>query len=117
MYILLSIICCMVSAILICFLGECGIAIQKEIALRYETIHDVAKVVDKYYDESAIKWATGIYAYDKYNVYILYKGEEYCFDDKELHEKVKIGDSVNILIHKGFNKCGKLKRTYLSIEE
>ena len=53
---------------------------------------------------------------DEYNVYILYKGEKLCFDDEDLYEKVKVGDTVFVLIHKGFDKHGELKHTYLSVE-
>ncbi len=100
---------------------EIAMAIYRKTALRYETTRDVAKVVDKKYDDNfAMQMATKTYPlglFDEYNVYILYNGEKHCFDDEVLYENVKVGDIVHILIHKGYDKQGKVKHTYLSIGE
>lgn len=121
MYILLGIIALLVVGFVIWLIYECIMAIYRKTALRYKTTRDVAKVVNKDYDDHfALQIATKNYPldlYDEYNVYILYKGEKLCFDDEDLYEKVKVGDTVHILIHNGFNKYGELKHTYLSIED
>jgi hypothetical protein len=100
---------------------EIAIAIYHKTALRYETTRDVAKVVEKNYDDNyAMQIATKTYPlglYDEYNVYIWYNGKKYCFDDENLYKKVKVGATVHILIHNGYNKHGELKHSYLSIEK
>ena len=70
--------------------------------LRYETFSDTAKVCSKKYEE-------------EYNVYLMYYGEQHCFDDEQLYNSVNIGDSVCILVHKGYNTKNELKNVYLSI--
>lgn len=119
MYILLGIIALLVIGFVIWIVYQCIITIYRKTALRYETTSDVAKVVGKdYNDNLALRIATRNWAlYDEYNVYILYKGEKYCFNDEDLYEKVEVGDTVRVLIHKGFDKYGELKHTYLSIED
>lgn len=120
MYILQGIFVLFAVCLAICLGYEIYIAIYRKTALRYEITRDVAKVVDKNYDENfEMQLATKTYPwglYDEYNVYILYKGEKLCFDDEDLYEKVEVGDTVYVLIHKGFDKHGELKHTYLSIE-
>lgn len=121
MNIISGIIVLAVGGLVIWLIYEIAMAIYRKTALRYETTRDVAKVVDKdYYDNFAMQIATKTYPlglYEVYNVYILYNGEKHCFDDEDLYEKVKVGDIVHILIHKGYDKHGELKHTYLSIEE
>lgn len=128
MDILLGIIAFFVVDLVIWHIYKCIVAIYRSIIAiyrkttwRYETTRDVAKVVDKEYDDNfALQVITKTYPlglYDEYNVYILYKDEIHYFNDKDLYKKVKVGDTVHILIHKGFNKCGELKQTYLSIED
>lgn len=121
MYILLGIIALIVVGFVILLIYDCIITIYRKTALRYETTPDVATVVDKEYDDNfSLQIATKTYPlglFDEHNVYIVYKGEEHCFDNEDLYEKVKVGDTVRILIHKGFDKYGELKHTYLSIED
>lgn len=121
MNIIIGIIVLVVVGIAIGLIYEIAMAIYRKTALRYETTRDVAKVVDKDYDDNfALQLATKTYPlglYDEYNVYIWYNGEKHCFDDKALYKKVKVGDIVHILIHNGYNKHGELKHTYLSIEK
>ena len=112
MYILLGIIVLLVVDCVIWLIYEGIIAIYRKTALRYEPTHDVAKVVDKY---DGLQFMLGGVPY--YEVYILYKGKKHCFYDEDLYEKVKVGDTVHILVHKGFNKYGELKHTYLSIKD
>lgn len=121
MNIIIGIIALVVVGLVTWLIYEITIAIYRKTALRYETTRDVAKVVDKDYDDNfALQIATKTYPlglYDEYNVYILYNGEKHSFDDEDLYEKVKVGDIVHILIHKGYDKHGELKHTYLSIEK
>ena len=121
MNIIFGIIDLAVVDLVIWLIYEIAMEIYCKTALRYETTRDVAKVVDKDYDDNfVLQIATKTYPlglYDEYNVYILYNGEEHCFDDEDLYEKVKVGDIVHILIHNGYDKHGELKDTYLSIEE
>ncbi len=46
---------------------------------------------------------------EEYNVYLMYEGEEYCFDDENLYNSVNVGDMIRVLVHKGYNKQNELK--------
>lgn len=98
-----------------------GKAFYRITALRYETTRDLAKVVRKEYDDNFIyQVATESYPlglFDEYRVYIVYNGKEYCFKNKDLYKEVHVGDLVNILIHKGYDKHGQLRYISLRIEE
>lgn len=91
----------------------------------HETTPDVAIVVSKDETDSfALTMANPtlpmfllIGMLDEYNVCVLYKGEEHCFNDKDLYEKVKVGDTVRIFIHKYFNKRGELKDTHIKLND
>lgn len=121
MRILLIFIALVVLSLVAWLVYELVIAIYNKTALRYETIRDVAKVISKTpYNTIAMQIATKMYPpvlLFQYNVYILYNGEEHCFDDANLYREVETGDNVCVLVHNGYNKNGELKRTYLSIEK
>ena len=121
MKILLIFIALVVISLVVWLVYKLAITIYNKTALRYETIRDVAKVVDKNSTNTiAVQIATRMYPpffIFQYNVYILYNGEEHCFDDANLYKEVEAGDNVYVLIHNGYNKNGELKRTYLSIEK
>lgn len=95
--------------------------------LRYETFPSSAKVCNKKYKDEYITTTRMMvgkvllpqthYHDEEYNVYLMYKGGQYRFDDKELYNSVNIGDIVRVLVHEGYNKKGELKYVYLSIEE
>ena len=110
-----------IGIIVLVVVGVAVAVISEKTALRYETMRDVAKVVRKEEDDNfVLQIATKTYPlglWDEYNVYLSYKGEEHCIDDEDLYEKVKVGDTVRILVHKGYNKNGELKRTYISCED
>ena len=54
---------------------------------------------------------------EEYNVYLMYDGEEYCFDDENLYNSVNVGNMVRVVVHKGYNKHNQLKHVYLSLEK
>ena len=95
--------------------------------LRYEKFQSTAKVCKKeYVNDDDDDYATAImvgkvcipqihYYDEEYNVYLMYQGEQYCFDDRKLYNSVKIGDTVRVFVHKGYNKKKMLKHVYLSI--
>ena len=95
--------------------------------LRYETFSSTAKVCDKDYENDHTvtictmvgkKMIPQIYHFDdEFNVYLLYDGKQYCFDNEDLYNSVNINDNVSVLVHKGYNKNDELKHVYLSIEE
>ncbi|MCI9178008.1 MAG: hypothetical protein HFJ28_05560 [Clostridia bacterium] len=95
--------------------------------LRYETFSDTAKVCSKKYEEEYITtkilpvgkvMVPQIHCHDEeYNVYLMYRGEKHCFNNKDLYNLVNIGDSVCILVHKGYNKKNELKNVYLSVKQ
>ena len=121
MKITLIFIAFVVISLVVWLVHKLAIAIYTKTGLRYETIRDVAKVIGKNsYNTIVLQIATKMYPpviLFQYNVYILYNGEEYCFDDANLYGQVEAGDNVYVLIHNGYNKKGELKRTHLSIEK
>jgi hypothetical protein len=53
---------------------------------------------------------------EEYNVYFVYAYNNHVFNNKELYEQVKSGvDSFEIIVHKGYNKKGRLKHVYYTI--
>lgn len=117
----IGIVALIVLGLIVWLIYKGVVAIYRKTTLRYETTRDVAKVIRKEEDDNfALQIATKTYPlglYDEYDVYISYKGEEHCFDDEDLYEKVEAGDTVRILVHRGYDKFGELKHTYLSIED
>ena len=95
--------------------------------LRYETFSDTAEVYskkhEKEYTTTTIIPAGRVmvpqihYHDEEYNVCLMYRGEQHNFDNKDLYYSVEIGDSVCILVHKGYNTKNELKKVYLSINQ
>lgn len=95
--------------------------------LEYETFSDTAMVSDMEYEDDyntttfvrsgKVTVPVTTYHDEEYNVYVTYEGEEYCLDDADLYEQVNIGDVIDVLVHKGYNKNGEVKHIYLSIED
>lgn len=106
----LGIICCAMLILGIVYDG---------VSSEYRETLEKVEVVDKEYNENlAMQLSTKTYPLDlfaEYNVYVLYEGEEYCIDNKELYDSVKVGDTIEVMVTKSFNKSGKLKN--ISIEE
>ena len=45
---------------------------------------------------------------ETHNVYVLYEGQEICFDDENLFRRVRVGDRVLMNIHRGYDEGGQL---------
>lgn len=120
------------SPIFICLVGFCSIWLIFYTIFsiifgdwRSETTNDVAIVVSKdATDAHALAMAkptlpmflaAGMLS--RYDVCVLYKGEEHCFNDPSLYEKVKIGDTVRISIRKTFNGRNELIDTLIRLED
>ena len=122
LYVLLGILILMLVGLVIWLIYEIIIAIYHK-TLRYETFPSTAKVCNKEYEEEYTTWImsgkTMIPQFhdEEFNVYLMYEGEQYCFDDKDLYNSVNISDNVRVLVHNGYNKKDELKHIYLSIEE
>lgn len=99
--------------------------------LRYKDFSKVVKVGRKKHQDAyttympitistgknTITTMTPIFHDEEFNVYLVYKGEEYCFDDEDMFDSLKVGDKVNVVVHKGYNRKGELKNIYLTIVE
>ena len=124
MYILFGFLLLLIIGSVIWLIYEKIIAIY-HMKLRYETFPSRAKVCKKEYEDEytniimvgKVMVPQTHYYDEEYNVYLMYNGEQYCFDDEELYNSVNIGDTVHVLVHKGYNKKDELKHVYLSIEE
>ena len=96
------------------------------LTLRYETFPSQANVCRKKYRPSYTTTTLSkvgkitvpqIHHHSaEYNVYLMYNGEEYCINDKNLYNSVKIGNMVRVFVNKGYNKRHQLKDVYLSLE-
>ena len=52
----------------------------------------------------------------EYNVYYVYAYNNHVFNNKELYDRVMAGEKTfEIIVHKGYNKNGKLKHVYYTI--
>ena len=99
--------------------------------LRYKHFSKVVKVGRKKYQDAyttymPITISTGktttttitpIFHDEEFKVYLVYKGDEYCFNDKDMFDSLKVGDKVKVVVHEGYNRKGELKNTYLTIVE
>lgn len=124
--ILFGILVLLLGGFVIWIIYEIIIAIYHK-TLRYEMFPSTAKVCKIKY-EPAYTTTTMImvgktiipqrhHHDEEYNVYLMYEGEEYCFDDKKIYNSVNVGDMVSVVVHKGYNKHNELKHVYLSLEE
>lgn len=92
-------------------------------SLRYETFSAKARVCKKKYEDSytTISMVGTVpvpqHHDEEYNVYLMYKGKVHCLNDKDLYQKVDVGDVVSVLVHKGYNKNGELKHVYLRLKK
>ena len=93
--------------------------------LRYEEFDDYVKVVNKKFkdEDTTVTFIPAGNAMipqthiddEEFNVYVTYKGNDYCFDDKELFNSIEIGNIILAHIHIGYNKKNVAKRTILTI--
>ena len=91
--------------------------------LRYEVYPDTAKVIKKEHVTpytntyiiaiGKIMVPQTIYYSEAFNVFLTYDGKEYCFNDEELYNLLEVGDSIYVMVHKGFNKKNEVKDIYL----
>ena len=98
------------------------IKIEKE-----EKIEVSATVVDMQYEDSYMILTPIIYGKittfvprtypERYLVTISYDDVSETFDDKELYENVKIGDIIQMILYKGYNKKGTLIKQTLQFPE
>ncbi|MBR2744261.1 MAG: hypothetical protein IKE01_03075 [Clostridia bacterium] len=55
-------------------------------------------------------------ALDEFHVYVTYNCERLCFDGKEFFDKVNVGDTVMVHLHCGYDKAGKIRHEYYSVD-
>ena len=94
--------------------------------LRYETYPDKAVVCGKKYEKpytsismmpaGKVMVPRTIHHEEEFNVYLEYEGKKHCFDYEDLYNEIKIGDTLDVFVEKGYNKFGKVKHVSLSIE-
>lgn len=65
--------------------------------------------------ESTTTIMSVIFHDEEFDVYLIYKDNEYCFNDKDMFDSLEVGDEVNVVVHEGYNQKGKLKHIYLTI--
>lgn len=125
------VICAIMTVGLIAWLiYEAYIAIRNHF-LRYEEGYKWVKVGKKQYQDANTIYIpmtistgktttttlTPIFQDEEFNVYLIYKGNEYGFNNKDLFDSLKVGDEVEVIVHEGYNRKGELKHTYLTIVE
>lgn len=87
-------------------------------ATRFETTICQAKVVRKNYEPDCMSNECAFigsmylpvkkYHFERYNVFLIYDGCEFCIDDKNLFATANFGDYVEIKLTKGFDKKNHL---------
>lgn len=93
--------------------------------LRYEIYPDTAKVKSKEHVAAytttcmvligKIMMPQTTYHSEKFNVCLVHDGKEYCFNNEEMYNLLEVGDSVYVMVHKGFNKRNEVKDIYLGM--
>ena len=122
LYILIGILVLFVGGLIVWGIYALVVAIYRK-TLRYETFPSTAKVCNKEYEDEYTTYImigeimTPQFHDEEYNVYLLYEGEEHCFDYEDLYEKVNVDDVIRVIVHKGYNKHDEVKHVYLSIED
>lgn len=98
--------------------------------LRYEEFHKLVSVGRKKHQnayttsipmtistgKSTITTMTPVIHGEEFNVYLIYEGKEYCFNNEEMFNSLEVGDMVSVTVHKGYNIKGDCKNTYLTID-
>lgn len=117
-----------IVGLIVWIIYELYIASRNEF-LRYEEFHELVEVIRKNYQKEETNYIpmtistgettttimTPIFHDEEFNVYLVYKGNEYCFNDEDMFNSLKVGDKVNVVVHEGYNQKGDLKNTYLTI--
>lgn len=92
----------------------------KRSMLRWIRKEDVATVIKKEYDDGVMMRLVGRawvpVFWEEFNIYVIYKGEKFCFDNEELYDSVEAGDEVPIVVHKAYDESRKLKEMYIDLE-
>lgn len=88
--------------------------------LRYETSSKIAKVTkkeaaDEYTATMAGKTVAPVKYGKKFIVYLSCDNEEFSLNDEELYNSVTIGEAVNIIVHRGYNKRSVVKHTFITL--
>lgn len=97
----------------------------KRTFLKYERFPAVVPVVDKEYKPAYIGTALvkngkanvpqRINRPEEYNVFVEYRGERYTISNKELYEKINVGESIMIMVNVGTNEKGVEKDFYVEL--
>ena len=51
---------------------------------------------------------------EEYNVYVDYEGVTYRINDNELFEDVVIGENIEVTVHEGCDRKGRIRNIYLT---
>ena len=119
-----------IAGVIVWLIYEAYIAIRNKL-LRYEDFSKVVKVVRKKHKDAYTTYIpltistgktitttmTPMFHQEEFNVYLVYKGVEHCFNDEAMFNSLKVGDDVKVIVHEGYNLKGELKNTYLTIVE
>lgn len=98
------------------FVGCFSIGVYRSKKYEYKVVQVEGKVVKKEaISNEGIKTSkttlpVGVFA--EYNVYIEIDGKTIDFDDEDLFRKVEVGDTVQLNVHKGYDKKGALRHEY-----
>lgn len=123
-----AIVTLLIIAFLVCylvFLGTSSAIFIELIDSNHEEISktDVAVVSELSYTSgrTVLIWngkvAVPMPISEKYNIYLMYKEEKYCINDEIHFNKLKEGDSVEIIVHEMRNSKGEVTNKYLTFPE
>ena len=93
--------------------------------LKYERFPAIVPIVDKEYKPAYIGSAfvqsgkinvpQRVSRQEEYNIFIEYRGERYAINNKELFEKVNVGEDIMIMVNVGCNEKGVEKDFYVEL--
>ena len=102
------------------FIGWIAEKIYHAVALTYSVFPMEGVVLEKSRKNNvALQMATHSYPWGPYHYYYVYiwvDGRKIELDDYVIYYNVKVGDVVQIDVHKGFNKKGEMRHEYFDVK-
>lgn len=93
--------------------------------LKYERFPAIVPIVDKEYKPAyngsmlvkngKINVPQRVSRPEEYNVFVEYRGERYAVNNKELFEKVNVGEDIMLMVNVGINEDGIEKDFYVEL--
>lgn len=123
MYVFLG-VCVLVCIPAVVLLIRDAVVLIQNANLDYKETPGIAKVVNKvrvpsYSTSDLIPMGKMVFPHlrhhpEEFKVYVKWDGNEYEINDEFLFQKAKVGGTVPVTVHVGYNKAGVARNTYIT---